>query len=159
MATGLADCSPLEVSHCSHEKMCLSNYWRITIIYVWKRNLPLAFVAQHKMNPVQLSHFVSLHDCSLALSTPLAPAPRLAPLSSHHCISPLGNNSVSQSLGSEGSMPNDVIRLLELPELVAESQLRSLSHRLKSIQVSCGSFHMMYISYTQLTSFFKLVSL
>lgn len=65
--------------HCSHEKMCLSNYWRITIIYVWKRNLPLAFVAQHEMNPAQLSHFVSLHDCSLALSTPVASALRLGP--------------------------------------------------------------------------------
>ena len=59
--------------------MWLGNYWRITIIYVWKRNLPLAFVAQHEMNPVQLSHFVSLHDCSLALSTPVASALKLSP--------------------------------------------------------------------------------
>lgn len=59
--------------------MWLSNYWRITIIYVWKRNLPLAFVSQHEMNPVQLSHFVSLHDRSLALSTPVASALRLSP--------------------------------------------------------------------------------
>lgn len=65
------------VPHSSHEKKWLSNYWRITIIYVWKRNLPQAFVAQHEMNPVQLSHFVSLHDCSLALSTPVASALRL----------------------------------------------------------------------------------
>lgn len=57
--------------------MWLSNYWRITIIYVWKRNLPLAFVPQHEMNPGQLSHFVSLHDCSLALSTPVASTLRL----------------------------------------------------------------------------------
>lgn len=59
--------------------MWLSNYWRITIIYIWKRNLPPAFVAQHEMNPAQLSHFVSLHDCSLALSTPLTSALRPGP--------------------------------------------------------------------------------
>ncbi|KAI4822515.1 hypothetical protein KUCAC02_008058, partial [Chaenocephalus aceratus] len=43
------------VPHSSHEKKWLSNYWRITIIYVWKRNLPQAFVAQHEMNPVTSS--------------------------------------------------------------------------------------------------------
>lgn len=116
--------------HCSHEKMWLSNYWRITIIYVWKRNLPLAFVPQHEMNPGQLSHFVSLHDCSLALSTPVASTLRLGPPSgSHHCISSLGYSSVSQSLGSAGSTPNDVIRLLEfLLQVLELSQQKSHVH-------------------------------
>lgn len=127
------------VPRCSHEKMWPSNYWRITIIYVWKRNLPLAFVPQHEMNPVQLSHFVSLHDCSLALSTPVASAPRLGPPSgSHHRISSPGNSSGSQSLGSAGSTPNDVIRLLEL--LLQGSNLSSYVHRPSHIQLSlfCG---------------------
>lgn len=94
----------------SHEKMWLSNYWRITIIYVCQRVLPLAFVPRLQMNPAQLSHFVSLHDCSLALSTPVA-SPLLAgsPSGSHHCISSPGNDSVSESPGSAGSTPNDVI--------------------------------------------------
>lgn len=59
--------------------MWLSNYWRITIIYIWKRNLPLAFVPQHEMNPAQLNHFVSLQDCSLALSKQMASSLRLGP--------------------------------------------------------------------------------
>lgn len=116
------------VPHCSHEKMWLSNYWRITIIYVWKRNLPLAFVAQHEMNPVQLSHFVSLRDCSLALSTPVASARRPAPLQVLIIASvPLVTAQSPGVWGHEGSTPNDVIRLLELLLQVSKlSQLRSL---------------------------------
>lgn len=103
------------VPHCSHEKMWLSNYQGITIIYVWKRNLPLAFVPQHEMNPAQLSHFVSLHDRSLVLSTPVASALRLppAPSGSHRCIGSLGNSSVSPSPGSLGSTSTDATPLPE----------------------------------------------
>lgn len=93
--------------------MRLGNYRRITIIYIWERNLPLTFVAQHEMDPVQLSHFVSLRDCSLALSTPVAPAlrresPQVLTIASVTLVT----SSVSWSLGSEGLTPNDGIKIL-----------------------------------------------
>lgn len=97
------------------------------------------------MNPVQLSHFVSLHDCSLALSTPVGFSSQPgSPSGSHHCISSLGYSSVSQSLGSGGSMPNVVIRLLELLQQVSELSQERIFFTRSMLSLFCtntGKWH------------------
>lgn len=81
------------------------------------------------MNPVQLSHFVSLHDCSLALSTPAASAARLGPLKVLIITSVSLVTAQSPRIWGQGrSTSNNVIRLPEFLLKVSKlSQQRLLS--------------------------------
>lgn len=98
----------------SHETICLNDYCKITIICIKKRDLPPVFVAQQKMILIQLSHFVSLHDCSLALSPPAVPALRWGPFEVLITASVLLDAGRCLGVwGHDGSTPN-VIRLLRL---------------------------------------------